>query len=1008
MAKAQASFDIVACDQNGQRRTVGGDPFAVSVRGAAVVFAKVMDNGNGSYTVGYKPSTSGAYSISITLHGVPMPGSPFALTVLLAQADPSRCVVRGEALSSVVARTPSSFEIEFVDAFGQISQAEELDVFVEPRPTLAEFNPFVPTEGIIWAVVAPNLSKPLIVRSSADLASAKVAELAPGSMVGIIEKQNGRAQVFFRPGSSRVGSSSLVRSPPRSRIGSPSGRKTPPPFSTPSRLTPGRNGSPGRSPRTALTNSSPGSSPGLGAEFTNPLGLGGGSPAAPPSSFSRPMSEFDPPTSHSSSGLRAPFTGAEAGEVGWVTAVKDGVETLVLRHIKLGASRRQRHIQLWSKQLASEATRKVVEHRTGLSKRTAEEHRAAKAGPSCAHELGADSRSIDSIGFSYGGVDPGTLHARGRLIKTHAAYFSVGRAGDYLLHIGIRNQSAPLPGSPYELNVRPGPAHPITTSLPMDEYGRVLPLRGIVGNPGYVLIAASDKIGNRCTFGGSPMDVATKSSKLKIKTFDNHDGTYGLQWLGEVSGKYELFVTLGDVHLKGSPCELTLQSATPKASKCQISGGGLSYAVAGEKVQVTVRCKDRFSNLTSQGASMSFGLAIARAEHAPKEGKKGKGGNKNGESEGKAKGKPGKDSESATKGASKLPSQDFEGKWSAEGEYEIKYIARLAGDCDLHMWCDVEGKGVRQKLPGSPFRLKVDAAKASARGSCAMGGEQLAADGLTAGEHLDLGIHFRDEFGNACAPPRYVYQRTRRPSHEEEGSPTNFGTRRGSFVSEGFLAMLITPKDEKIINDKMRKGDSLGMLNLNYELAAAGAYEAHFTVNGHHITGSPVCFRVKPSVPSGRLSTLHPPVGIPPVIGILYELRLVAEDKYTNKLDRGGASVQARALGPSASPATTVDYEDGTYGIRFTAAAVGEYRVEVRLDNVKIRGSPHLINFTEASAGQRRHLAASGNAVSDTPDPQQSPDAREHDQTPAPPIPPPDEERSLGESRSNPTSASKA
>ena len=83
MAKTRASFEIIAHDQNGERRPVGGDPFSVSVRGAAPVYAKVNDNGDGSYRVEYKPSTSGAYTIAITLHGVPMPGSPFALTVLV-------------------------------------------------------------------------------------------------------------------------------------------------------------------------------------------------------------------------------------------------------------------------------------------------------------------------------------------------------------------------------------------------------------------------------------------------------------------------------------------------------------------------------------------------------------------------------------------------------------------------------------------------------------------------------------------------------------------------------------------------------------------------------------------------------------------------------------------------------------------------------------------------------------------------------------------------------------
>ena len=112
MAKTRATFDIEAYDQNGDKRPVGGDPFSVSVRGAAPVYAKVADNGDGTYRVEYKPSTSGAYSIAITLHGVPMHGSPFPLTVLVPRADASRCNVKGDALRQTVARQASSFARE--------------------------------------------------------------------------------------------------------------------------------------------------------------------------------------------------------------------------------------------------------------------------------------------------------------------------------------------------------------------------------------------------------------------------------------------------------------------------------------------------------------------------------------------------------------------------------------------------------------------------------------------------------------------------------------------------------------------------------------------------------------------------------------------------------------------------------------------------------------------------------------------------------------------------------
>ena len=58
------------------------------------------------------------------------------------------------------------------------------------------------------------------------------------------------------------------------------------------------------------------------------------------------------------------------------------------------------------------------------------------------HELKADRKGV---GFAYGGVTPGTLHARGQLVRTHTVYYSVGLAGKYKLHVGLRQQSAALP-----------------------------------------------------------------------------------------------------------------------------------------------------------------------------------------------------------------------------------------------------------------------------------------------------------------------------------------------------------------------------------------------------------------------------------------------------------------------------------------------------------------------------------------------------------------------------------
>ena len=64
----------------------------------------------------------------------------------------------------------------------------------------------------------------------------------------------------------------------------------------------------------------------------------------------------------------------------------------------------------------------------------------AKGGTSYAFELAECSRGI---AFAFGGVYPGTLHAHGALVKTHQVSYSIGAAGKYLLHIGLRQQSTP-------------------------------------------------------------------------------------------------------------------------------------------------------------------------------------------------------------------------------------------------------------------------------------------------------------------------------------------------------------------------------------------------------------------------------------------------------------------------------------------------------------------------------------------------------------------------------------
>ena len=72
------------------------------------------------------------------------------------KAEPSRCVLRGDALRHAIARQPMSFDIEFVDNLGQVAYAEELEVHVESLELLPSARPQLLEEEI--EIASPHLA----------------------------------------------------------------------------------------------------------------------------------------------------------------------------------------------------------------------------------------------------------------------------------------------------------------------------------------------------------------------------------------------------------------------------------------------------------------------------------------------------------------------------------------------------------------------------------------------------------------------------------------------------------------------------------------------------------------------------------------------------------------------------------------------------------------------------------------------------------------------------------
>jgi filamin len=73
-------FTIHAVDYDGNPRTDGGDPFVVKINSPnETIVPKVVDNGNGTYSVTYAAQKTGPVEISVTLEDQPIKDAPFHL-----------------------------------------------------------------------------------------------------------------------------------------------------------------------------------------------------------------------------------------------------------------------------------------------------------------------------------------------------------------------------------------------------------------------------------------------------------------------------------------------------------------------------------------------------------------------------------------------------------------------------------------------------------------------------------------------------------------------------------------------------------------------------------------------------------------------------------------------------------------------------------------------------------------------------------------------------------------
>ena len=128
-------FLIEACDELGRRQPQSlPATFHVAIRSTGTrARARVIDQGDGSYRVLYKPTATGRFTIAISTLGEPLPGSPYLCVVQAPTAHAAQCEVLtpGEAWT-IAACDNEHLRVVFRDIIGtRLRTPVEMDLYAQ-------------------------------------------------------------------------------------------------------------------------------------------------------------------------------------------------------------------------------------------------------------------------------------------------------------------------------------------------------------------------------------------------------------------------------------------------------------------------------------------------------------------------------------------------------------------------------------------------------------------------------------------------------------------------------------------------------------------------------------------------------------------------------------------------------------------------------------------------------------------------------------------------------------
>ena len=517
-------------------------------------------------------------------------------------------------------------------------------------------------------------------------------------------------------------------------------------------------------------------------------------------------------------------------------------------------------------------------------------------------------------------------------------YYSICLVGTYRLHVGLRGQAIALPGSPFTLQVLPGPAAAMSTSLPSDVE---LPLRGTVGLEddmgSHLTLRLSDRIGNACDSGGAKVECncvlgKNEENVMQTQVVDNGDGTYDLVWRSEKSGVYDAQVLIDKEPIYGCPFPIRLLAQAPQISSATISGDGLSQVTAGTPATVTLHLRDQYGNVGLVESSLHFGLTLVRTDEKKEDKQRWK--------------------------APETTSDAQQAEIVDEG-FRLTYTPERAGDMQLYIWTfddTVEGSP-REQLPDSPFTVFCVAGDAAAAGSHIDGfskGEAVVETKMSAKQRV-----LERQSGSAAAVAAQRLEAAQTEAFNthtmfKSGTPVgageililrpqihdNFGNPATTTNGELQLELVMPDGATLELDAQCQVKGGLASYEAKYEPRKRGDYLVNITLGDTPIQGSPLAFKVLTGFPDIHKSNFVLPEANPFFSNTLYEIKLITADKYGNRCDRGGAFVVGRLSGPNLPTGQEMDVEvtdcdNGTYVLKVLMRAPCEIKILVTASREK-------------------------------------------------------------------------